>query len=707
MNLGDILLLLGALGSFFSMLLRLISLKSEKKEHVSYSAMFSIVTFAVLSIALFYLAALFLTSDMSISYVWQYSSRDLDPLYKLSGVWAGASGSFLLWIWMMSLALTVEVLLEGRRKYLSQKFCGIFQVSLSLVIFVFILMLLAMNLFAPTVASANDAWKLTYYPDGWGMSFLLQTPEMAIHPPVIFAAYAFAICVLGASVAYQLTGQRNWHMLSLPWARYSWLFLTAGIGIGAIWAYYVIGWGGYWAWDPVETSSIFPWLILTAFLHTQLRYSSKGEYRTLSPILGVATFLTVLFATFVTRAGGIWSQSVHTFEGATGDSALSRFLYLLGNDPVVLGIFLLMMLLIAFLAFQIYTGYHKGEDEAESPKTISEYISDRNNMTLTVILLIFTTVVGLLILLKNTDTAQLANYEEFNQKMSIFFVALMITMNLCLIWKFIGKKRAFILALVLISASIIFALVFSASALVAFSLPSYICALIVSIIKIGKLKIGRSARLFLKNIGPQLIHLGVALILISFIVSTNLQTVSSYGEYVNLDLGGQMTIGDYSIRLVDLDSHELHAVGGGSIVEEERVAVIEIYKGGQLVESDVTLTNLFGFHNFRYEKLTGNVIVYKTAINDLYLSFDWRNSTSAIIQAKILPMMNTLWIGFSLLIIGIISRTLGWKTEPYSIDQEMKKPPEAGRKSRERQAKDYEAIVEEELKRLKESRKKD
>ena len=366
-----------------------------------------------------------------------------------------------------------------------------------------------------------------------------------------------------------------------------------------------------------------------------------------------------------------------------------------------------MMLLIAFLAFQIYTGYHKGEDEADSPKTISEYISDRNNMALTVTLLIFTTIVGLLILLKNTDTAQLANYEEFNQKMSIFFVALMITMSLCLIWKFIGKKRAFMLALMLIFASIIFALAFSANALVAFSLPSYICALIVSIIKIGKLKIGRSARLFLKNIGPQLIHLGVALILISFIVSTNLQTVSSYGEYVNVDLGRQLAIGDYSIRLVDLYSHELHAVGAGSIVEEERVAIIEIYKGGQLAESNVTLTTLFGFHNFRYEKLTGNVFVYKTAIDDLYLSFDWRNSTSAIIQAKILPMMNTLWIGFFLLIIGIISRTSGWKTELYSIEQKIKKPSEAGRKSRERQAKDYEAIVEEELKRLKESRKKD
>src|SRR4030066_348120 len=201
----------------------------------------------------------------------------------------------------------------------------------------FLLFIFDMALFAET-----SEFEKSVYPNGVGLNLVLQTPEMVIHPPVVFAGYAFCVAALAAGLAYYAAGDRNWFMVALPWTRLSWVFLPLGIGIGAIWAYYVLGWGGYWAWDPVETSSLLPWLMTTAFLHTQLRHSRKGEYGVLSPALGMVSLIAVLFATFTTRAGSIWTSSVHAFGASQGATAGARLSYLLQHDSTVLGIFTLM-----------------------------------------------------------------------------------------------------------------------------------------------------------------------------------------------------------------------------------------------------------------------------------------------------------------------------------------------------------------------------
>ena len=126
-----------------------------------------------------------------------------------------------------------------------------------------------------------------------------------------------------------------------------------GIGIGAIWAYYVIGWGGYWSWDPLETSALLLWLILTLFLHTQLRLARNHEYAKLSPMLGMLVFEVALFATFVTRTGGLWASSVHSYGAVNADGA-KRLWELLNRSPTVLGIFLLMIIVLLIV---LYIGY--------------------------------------------------------------------------------------------------------------------------------------------------------------------------------------------------------------------------------------------------------------------------------------------------------------------------------------------------------------
>src|SRR4030066_46388 len=234
----------------------------------------------------------------------------------------------------------------------------------------FLLFIFDMALFAET-----SEFERSVYPNGVGLNLVLQTPEMVIHPPVVFAGYAFCVAALAAGLAYYAAGDRNWFMIALPWTNLAWMFLTLGIGIGAIWAYYVLGWGGYWAWDPVETSSLLPWLMTTAFLHALVRHVKKDEYEVVAPALGMLSFTSVVFATFATRAGGIWSSSVHTFDaGGSSRAGLDRLLELLRNDNVILGLFALLMALFALsITFAIMKSRHTPLLESEPPPKLSDY----------------------------------------------------------------------------------------------------------------------------------------------------------------------------------------------------------------------------------------------------------------------------------------------------------------------------------------------
>jgi cytochrome c-type biogenesis protein CcmF len=716
MSIGSALIIIGTLTAFGAMAARMLSYRSKDKNLVNASVLLSVLTFASVTVTLLLLVYYFMSPDFSIYYVWSYSSSDLGALYKLSGVWAGAEGSFLLWIWFMALVLVVEVFIEPRRKYLGSNFHGIFQIVLAGIILVFMLILANMNLFRGT-----DAWLLSHYPDGYGMKLVLQTPEMVIHPPVVFAGYAFCVAALAAAVAYFLSEDRNWYAVAMPWARLSWIFLTLGIGIGAIWAYYVLGWGGYWSWDPVETSSLLPWLFVTAFLHTIVRHSRKGEYDIFAPLLGMLSFVAVIFATFATRAGGIWVSSVHAFGNSVGASASARLSYLLGHDSTVLGIFSLMLTLLAlslYLAYRKYSLSARPVGEPE-PERLSEYISDRNNMLLTVLLFVVTSAIMLLLLFKNVNTSQSANYSEFNQKMSLFFVAIMVTLSVCLLWKSLGKERAFWFGIALIAVSVGLGIVAVAGNLtngvVAFSLPSYVVAIGASVVKLARSKVAGSLRKTLQAASPHLIHLGVALVLMSYVVSSNLQSIPSQGQQgsVLVDLGHEVAVGDYTVRLTALDSRTESKTIGGVSVDQIMKGTVDILRGGKNLRTGIVLTDLYGRGiDGGLDVVNVDVYIYKAVLNDLYLDFQWHDNSSAYIQVKVIPLMNTLWVGLGLLTVGLAIRTVVWKQEPKeSLPAEKSRSESVPRKPDEKPSgisakpeRDYEALVEEELLKFKQKK---
>lgn len=695
-------------------MVRLLAMNRKDRLLSEASTALSAVAFISVSAVLLLLTYLFLTSNMDYLYVWSNSSADLGTAYKLSGVWAGAQGSFLLWIWFMSLVLMIEVLLEPRRKYLSTKFHDIFQATVSGIIAIFMVLLWNMNLFAKTGSFLQTQW-----PNGYGMKLILQTPEMVIHPPVVFAGYAFCVAAFAAALAYMVSNEQNWFKISLPWSRLGWIFLTLGIGIGAIWAYYVLGWGGYWAWDPVETASLLPWLIATAFLHTIIRHSRKGEYDLWSPVLGMLSFVAVIFATFATRAGSLWASSVHGFGNSVGTSGTARLGYLLQNDGTVLGIFTLMLALFALTVFLAYSRYRSMErpEEHPEPEKLSEYISDRNNMMLTVVLLVVIAAVMILLMFKNVNVSQAANYTEFNQKLSIFFIVLMTTMSVCLVWKFMGKQVAFYLGTALIVVSVLAAVAGAVSgsvdALVAFSLPVYGVALVLSVFKLATSRVAGSVRKTLQKASPQLIHIGVALVLVSFIITTNMQSMpaglAKGATSVQMSIGEETKVGGYTVRLVALTATDATSGSGATSVNAVRESKIDILKSGHALRSGIVLTDLYlitaGSSQMNANVVSVEVYVYKSLANDLYLNFQWVSNTTASVQMKVVPFMNALWTGFGLLVIGLAIRTVVWQQEPKEVDTAKRGPerkPEAPLSSAK--AQDYEALVEEELKKFKESR---
>ncbi len=259
------------------------------------------------------------TVNLRYSYVVQHSSVELAWYYRIAALWAGQEGSFLLWTWMILLVL---VLIQYTNVSKDVKGTPLMDVSQSVTLAVATFFLLILVIKNPLHSIDMPA------AFGYGMNPLLRNPWMAIHPPVLFAGYALLTIPYAAAVGYLLTDDAKWTDISRFWGRLAWLFLTLGIGIGGFWAYEVLGWGAwYWSWDPVETSSLVPWVTATAFLHCQSQLR-RGEYKIATPLLAVASFILVIFATFVTRSG-LWA-SVHSWqEFALEGQAVAIFLCVL------------------------------------------------------------------------------------------------------------------------------------------------------------------------------------------------------------------------------------------------------------------------------------------------------------------------------------------------------------------------------------------
>ncbi|MFH1774185.1 MAG: cytochrome c biogenesis protein CcsA [Methanobacteriota archaeon] len=249
----------------------------------------------------------FLAPNLTIDYVWRYTSRDLPLVYKLSGVLAGQQGTLLLWALLICIG---SLWLSEKNSF--NDFIRDAQIIIISIGLYFVWLTILDSPFQ-TIYAANPGLDVSFVPsDGSGLNPLLIDPWMAVHPPLIFIAYAAMTVPFALAVVYLLTQNCDWIANVVRWCRVSWIFLTSGIAVGGFWSYKVLGWGGFWAWDPVETSSLVPWLLLTGALHSLAEHRNNREkYCILAPVLVALSFVLVLYATLVTRSG--FFESIHAF----------------------------------------------------------------------------------------------------------------------------------------------------------------------------------------------------------------------------------------------------------------------------------------------------------------------------------------------------------------------------------------------------------
>ena len=262
------------------------------------------------------LVYLFFSDNYSIAYVVSHSNRDLSTFYKIAALWSGQEGSLLFWSFLLSIYI-VSVLIAYRGKHL-ELMPYVSVVMAGVQIFFLTLNNFVANPFrALGMPGANGALDVVARADGNGLNPLLQYPEMVIHPPNLYSGYtgftipfAFALAALLA----RYPGEK-WIHLTRKWTMIAWCFQTAGILLGAHWAYAVLGWGGYWGWDPVENASLMPWLTGTAFLHSVMMQEKRGMMKVWNVWLVFSTFLLCILGTFLTRSGVV--SSVHAFAQST------------------------------------------------------------------------------------------------------------------------------------------------------------------------------------------------------------------------------------------------------------------------------------------------------------------------------------------------------------------------------------------------------
>jgi cytochrome c-type biogenesis protein CcmF len=256
---------------------------------------FVVIAFSCLTYA-------FIHNDFSVTYVAAHSNSALPLVYRVAGVWGGHEGSLLLWVLMLTLwTLAVTVFSRRLPDDIVARVVGVLGlISIGFLSF----MLFTSNPFTRLLPAAMD---------GQDLNPLLQDPGMALHPPILYMGYVGFSVAYAFAIAALLSGRLDatWARWSRPWTTTAWLFLTLGIGLGSWWAYYELGWGGWWFWDPVENASFMPWLVGTALIHSLAVTEKRGSFKSWTVLLAIFAFALSLLGTFLVRSGVL--TSVHAF----------------------------------------------------------------------------------------------------------------------------------------------------------------------------------------------------------------------------------------------------------------------------------------------------------------------------------------------------------------------------------------------------------
>jgi cytochrome c-type biogenesis protein CcmF len=572
-----------------------------------------IIVAGLLTFAYLLLTYYFVTGDFTYEYVWEYSSRDLPLVYKISGTWAGQPGTYLLWVWVIFLS---SVWLAQTTKHTTPLARRTQIITLAIGLY-FIVLTLIQTPFK-SIYELADVPLGFVPPDGSGLNALLINFWMIVHPPLMFIGYATMTIPFAAAVVYLLTKEERWEELGRQWARFTWLILGMGIAVGGVWAYVVLGWGGFWAWDPVETASFIPWLTLTGFMHAAaLHRKNKSTFSIAAPILAAVTFILVLYAAIVVRSGLF--NSVHAFGETSTGTLLIISILIAGAVSLALGmrryleepdkveedkgfwnktnIFYITLLLFVMLAFISFWGITYPVFIQLTQGFKVNVASDTKNF-----FNVWSYPFTILLLLALGFCLNYKESEKEKQKKTLFIVA-----ALSIITMFLRTETFYVLdhsSPFWVREPPIYKLIGSISVISIFPSLIYATAAIYRYLS-GYLKLG-NARVRIKGIGIAIVHIAVVLTLFGAIISSNFTYTN---QRINIPLeakGVLLDVGDgYGIKVVDYSTRSLTETSYSGTPIAEVLADPSLFEKDVTISGKVTNFNSSGSHGTLVE-LTDN-----------------------------------------------------------------------------------------------------
>ncbi len=522
---GHYALILALCVAIIQGILPLVGAHQGRREWILLARPAAQTVFLLLAIAFVILAWSFYSNDFSVLYVAEHSNSQMPVIYRLGAVWGGHEGSLLLWIFLLSTwTFLVAQLSKSLDEFMVARVIGVLGlVTTGLLLFV----LTTSNPFERLLPAAQD---------GRSLNPLLQDPGLVFHPPMLYMGYVGFSVAFAFAIASLLSGRLDaaWARWSRPWTTAAWVFLTLGIALGSWWAYYELGWGGWWFWDPVENASFIPWLVGTALLHSLAVTEKRGGFKSWTVLLAITAFSLSLLGTFLVRSGVL--TSVHAFA----------------TDPRR-GIFILIFLvLVVGSSLTLYAW--------RAPKsTLGGKFSFTSRETFILLGNVFLVVSAASVLLGTLyplliDALHLGKISVGPPYFNSVFVPIMIPLLVLMgigpwtSWKnsnlFDVIKRLWIAALVAVIAAALIPLVmgeFTWLGSLGFLLAFWVIASgVLQIIR--QAKAGKPTRSF---IGMQVAHLGIAV----FVIGVTMVGAYQEEKDVRMLAGETVSVGGYDIQL--------------------------------------------------------------------------------------------------------------------------------------------------------------
>ena len=598
-------------------------------------------TFAAVFLAAAALVYAAMTNDFSVAYILHHSNRALPGPYKFAALWSGQEGSMLFWALLLS---AYGFVLRLRHKVDQRLVAMASMVLAGIQVFFLVLVNFVANPFGMMDIVAAD---------GNGLNPLLQYPEMVIHPPMLYLGYvgvsvpfAFAL----AALIMRYPGEK-WIHITRRWTMVAWLFLTCGISLGAHWAYAVLGWGGYWGWDPVENASLLPWLSTTAFLHSVMMQEKRGMMKVWNVWLIFITFMLSILGTMLTRAGLV--SSVHAFAQSS------------------IGSWFTGLLLVVFLVCLFF--YVRNRDHLRSENKLESLVSRESSFLFNNLVLLgacFAVLCGTLfpILSEWVRDVKMNLGAPFYNKVMVpigLFLIFLTAVGPLLAWRSTSWgsiKRNFripavisLLTEIAVSAMLIkngvrfWTDTGQMYAMLAFCLSTLVIATIGSefvrggLVWKNKLQTNLLAGMYqltrrnMRRYGGYVVHFGVVLVVIGLA-----------GAAFNRDKEQEMAKGD-----------ELQ-IGHYTLVGEEytdddnanytsHAALLDVYKDGKFVTRLNPEERFFKASGGQPVHIVAN---HSTLSEDLYIVFEGFSNGHPMIKAMINPLVNWIWIGVLVVVLG-------------------------------------------------------